>query len=91
MLTFRHAGVSDLESVPVEAFDQAMNYLKLVMIVTRKMQKIKETRVLYRNCFCVVETPDNLRTIPESIPVEDLVTHQQYQVKVTFKGQERYC
>ena len=91
LLTFRRAGVGDLESVPAEAFDQAMNHLKLEMIVTTKMQRIKDTRVLNGNRFCVVKTPANLRTIPESIPVEDPVTHERFQVNVTFKGQERYC
>ena len=91
LLTFRRAGVGDLESVPAEAFDNAMKHLKLGMIVSTKMQRIKDTRVLNGNRFCVVETPDNLRIIPESIPVEDPATHERYQVNVTFKGQERYC
>ena len=39
----------------------------------------------------MVETTENVKAIPESIPIEYPVYQKQYQVNVTFKGQERYC
>ena len=91
LLTFPRAGVGLLESIPPEVFDKAMHDLKLNILVNTKMQRVKDTRVLNGNRFCVVETPANIKIIPESIPIEDPVTKERFQVHLNFKGQERYC
>ena len=91
LLTFRRAGEGPLESVPAEFFDRAMQDLKLKIIVSTKMQRVKDTRVLNGNRFCVVEKPENNKVIPESFPVEHPLTKERFQVHLNFKGQERYC
>ena len=91
LLTFRRAGDGELENVPGAAFDAAIEHLKLSLIVQTKFQRIKDTRVLNGNRFCVIDTPKNLKIVPESIPVTDPSTKVTFQVNVTFKGQERYC
>ena len=55
------------------------------------MQKYKGTRVKNGNQMCVVETPENLKRIPNSIPVIDPNTRKQHQVNVSFYGQKRFC
>ena len=91
LLTFQSAGTGALEYIPGEVFDAAMEDLKLTIIIPTKMQVYKQTRVLNGNRFCLVDTPANLKSIPESIPVVDPSNQRQYQVKITFRGQERYC
>ncbi len=91
LLTFRNAGTGALELIPSDAFDQSIKRLNLVPIVPTRMQRIKDTRVLNGNRFCVVETPDNMKAIPESMPVVDPNSNEKFQVNVSFKGQERYC
>ena len=91
LLTLRRAGMGDLEAVPSEAFDAAIQHLKLNLLVSTKFQRVKDTRVLNGNRFCVVETPTNVKQIPESIPVVDPNTKVSYQVLVNFRGQERFC
>ena len=91
LLTFRWAGTGDLEFIPSEVFDAAIQHLKLELILPTMMQKYKGTRVLNGNRMCVVETPDNVKKIPNSIPVIDPNTGKQHQVNVSFFGQERYC
>ncbi len=91
LLTFRRAGVGPLESIPAEAFDKCMEDLHLNTIVSTRFQRIKDTRVLNGNRYCVVETPENLKSIPESIPVTNSLTQESFQVQLTFRGQERFC
>ena len=91
LLTFRWAGTSDIEFIPSGVFDAAIEHLKLALIVPTMMQKYKGTRVKNGNRMCVVETPDNLKRIPNSIPVIDPNTRKQHQVNVSFYGQERFC
>ena len=91
LITFQNAGTGALESIPGEVFDTLMENLKLVIIIPTRMQFYKQTRVLNGNRFCLVDTPANLKIIPESVPVVDPKTKRKYQVSITFRGQERYC
>jgi hypothetical protein len=91
LITFQNAGCGALEAIPGEVFDSAMEHLNLVVIVPTKLQVHKQTRVLNGNRLCIVDTPENLKIIPESIPVVDPITKKQYQVTITYRGQEKYC
>ena len=91
LITFQNAGTGALESIPGEVFDTLMENLKLVIIIQTRMQFYKQTRVLNGNRFCLVDTPANLKVIPESVPVVDPRSKRKYQVSITFRGQERYC
>ena len=91
LLTFKGADQGELSDIPAGEFDKAMAELKFELIVPTKLQFWKSTSVLNGNRMCVIETPSNLRTIPDSIPVTNTNTKRTYQVKIDFKGQERYC
>ena len=91
LLTFQRAGQGVLGDIPAELFDAKMKELKLDLVVPTKMQRIKDTTIFNGNRFCVIETPENVNVIPESIPIIDPFTHGIHHVRVNFKGQERYC
>ena len=91
LLTFYKAGQGELEFIPGSVFDEAIEHLKLVPIVRTRFQFHKQTQVLNGNRMCVVETPENLKVIPESIPIENTGTKRRYQVSINFRGQERFC
>ena len=91
LLTFRNAGRDALEFIPAAAFDDAIAHLKLDMIISTRMQNHKFTRVQTGNRYCVVETPADLKSIPESIPVVESNTKKSIQVTIEFWGQEKYC
>ena len=84
-----------MEHLPGSLFDERMKELTLTVIKPTQMQWISELvmedRVLNGNRFCVVETPENKNVIPEFIPIVDPTTKRIFNVKITYKGQERYC
>ena len=91
LLTFRRAGEGLMAEIAPEVFDKAISDLKLELITPTRMQRVKDTRVLNGNRYCVVDIPQNVNIIPESIPIVHPVTKQIRQVKITYKGQQRYC
>ena len=91
MLTFQGGASGALEEIPSAVFDDQIAELKLDLIVDTRIQFWKGTTVQNGNRMCVIETPENLRTIPESMPVTNPTTKRTHQVRITFRGQERYC
>ena len=77
LLMFKGADQGELSDIPAGEFDKAMAELKFDLIVPTKLQFWKSTSVLNRNRMCVIETPSNLRTIPDSIPVTNTNTKQR--------------
>ena len=93
LLTFKGAAEDEMELLPNEAFDRSIEELQLQLIFSTRFQywKIEGVRVQNGNRYCLVETPDNINVIPESMPVIDPATTTTHQVRITFRGQSRYC
>ena len=74
LLTFQGGASGALEEIPSAVFDDQIAELKLDLIVDTRTQFWKGTTVQNGNRMCVIETPENLRTIPESMPVTNPTT-----------------
>ena len=91
LITMRRAGDGALALVPADEYDRALEKLSLELIVPTKFQRIKDTQVFNGNRFCVVTTPENLKSIPNSLAIRNPANNGLHTVRLTFKGQEVFC
>ena len=55
------------------------------------LDKVKFTQVFNGNRFCIIDTPDDMKKIPEYITVRSPQGNKIHNIKTTFKGQEIFC
>ena len=84
LITMRRAGDGALALLPGEEYDKALEKLNLELIVPTKFQRIKDTQVFNGNRFCVVTTPENLKSIPNSLPIRNQANNGLHKVRIDF-------
>ena len=91
LLTFFQARRNKAGQIPPRCFDEKLKELNFETIIPTRDQNIRFTRVLNGNRYTVIETPEDLKTIPEWLSVTHPSTNETVQVGINYKGQERYC
>ena len=91
LITMRRAAEDRVGMIPAAVFYKAIASCKLDLIVPTKGQRIKNTRAFNGNRFCVVETPSDLKKIPDSITVTNPFNNVVHHVRLSYFGQEIFC
>ena len=92
LLTFKQANEGMLKFMPPKEFDKAIQAANLTLIIPTKLQHVKNARKTFNgNRYCVVDTPDDMKTIPTSISLRHPVNGIVYPITVDFYGKEVFC
>ena len=92
LLTFYKAGIKSLDGISNKEFDKIIeNELGLTLNKPTVKQYIYKTTIYNGNRFCVVEQPDNLAKIPDSMPITNRSTGKVHHIQIQYNGQLRYC
>ena len=92
LLTFKQANEGMLKLMPPKEFDKAIQTANLTLIIPTKLQHVKNARRTFNgNRYCVVDTPDDMKTIPTSISLRHPVNGIIYPITVDFYGKEVFC
>ena len=91
LLTFWQAGRKFLNGVPNKNFDILLqNSLGLELLKPTQMQYIPNTKIFNGNRYAVVATPENLATIPDTVPITS-PTGRVYHIRVNYFNKMTYC
>jgi hypothetical protein len=91
LITFKGAAEGPPRCVAASAYDAELEAKGLALIVPTRLQKVKFTQVFNGNRFCIIDTPEDMKKIPEYITVRSPQDNKLYNIKTTFKGQEIFC
>ena len=89
LLTFKFASLKWIGHVPNEEFDKAIKNIGLILEKPTCLQKRFKSDIYNGNRYCIIEKPNDINVIPESITVVDAT--KTYRVKITFKNQPKNC
>lgn len=91
LLTMKEAYEGPLENLPGSTFDEAIKHFNLQIIVPTQLQRTPGAPTFSGNRYCVIQIPANTNSIPEYLPITHPITKKLYNLKLTYKGQERFC
>lgn len=89
--TFQKAGQKKFNNIPNSYFDKLLQDVGLEVIKPCEKQKIRGQEIFNGNRYAVITVPENHNIIPDSLPVKDPGTGAHHQLRISYKGQARYC
>ena len=92
LLTFKDAGKRFMKHIPNTELDRILqNELSMEILKPTEMQRIPDTDVFNGNRYAVIKRPQDINSIPDSLPVRDPATGRHFQIRIRYKGKKWYC